>query len=118
MPPLTPGVIGLQVPLGVSVHAPVVKLYVKVEALQAAKGLPPLPVSSSAEQPAVEPPLLPAQVQSHGPLPVTAEAVPALHRLAVGALLAAVPFAEPQAPLTKPPSDELPLEEEDEPSVA
>jgi hypothetical protein len=49
---------------------------------------------------------------------VTAEAVPALQRSLVGAVLVVSPFAEPQAPLTKPPPDELPLEEDDEPSVA
>jgi hypothetical protein len=53
-----------------------------------------------AEQLAGVPPLLPAQDQDHGPVPVTAEAVPALHRFTVGALLSAAPFDEPHKPLT------------------
>jgi hypothetical protein len=44
--------------------------------------------------------LLPAHVQVQGPVPVTAEVVPALHRLVVGALLTATPLAEPHTPLT------------------
>ena len=43
---------------------------------------------------------LPVQVQFHGPEPDTAEAVPVEHRLAVGAVVATPPFAEPQMPLT------------------
>jgi hypothetical protein len=43
---------------------------------------------------------LPAQVQVHGPLPLTADAVPALQRLPVGALVRSAPFEEPHAPLT------------------
>jgi hypothetical protein len=57
-------------------------------------------VSSEAEQGAVVPPFEPAQLQLKGPLPLTVEAVPALHRLAVGAVVTSVPFALPQAPLT------------------
>ena len=38
-----------------------------------------------AEQLAVEPPFAPAQVQVHGPVPPTVLAVPAVHRLVVGA---------------------------------
>ena len=53
-----------------------------------------------AEQVAVVPPLLPAQVHDHGPVPLTADAVPALQRLAVGAVLKLPPFEEPQRPLT------------------
>jgi hypothetical protein len=49
---------------------------------------------------AVVPPLLPLQLQSHGPLPETADAVPALHRPVVGLLLRLSPFADPHAPLT------------------
>jgi hypothetical protein len=56
--------------------------------------------TTGAEQLAVVPPHLPAQDQFHGPLPVTAEAVPALHRFMVGALLTATPFDEPHEPLT------------------
>ena len=56
--------------------------------------------SFSAEQVAVVPPLLPAHVHDHGPLPVTVDAVPALQRLVVGALARLVPFEAPHAPLT------------------
>ena len=55
---------------------------------------------TGAEHDAVLPPLLPAQLQFHGPLPVTVDAVPAVQRLPVGAVLAATPFALPHAPLT------------------
>ena len=53
-----------------------------------------------AEQVAVVPPPLPAQVHDHGPLPLTVDAVPALQRFAVGALVRLAPFEEPHAPLT------------------
>jgi hypothetical protein len=52
-----------------------------------------------AEQVAVAPPPLPAQLHDHGPEPLTLEAVPALHRLAVGALLSVPPFEDPHTPL-------------------
>ena len=39
-----------------------------------------------AEQDAVEPPPDPVQFQVHGPVPATVPAVPALHRLVVGAV--------------------------------
>jgi hypothetical protein len=55
---------------------------------------------STAEQLAVVPPPEPAQVQLHGPLPLTADAVPVLQRLAVGLLVRSAPFEEPQTPLT------------------
>ena len=42
---------------------------------------------------------IPAQVQDHGPLPETLEAVPAEHRLPDGAETAATPLALPHAPL-------------------
>lgn len=57
-------------------------------------------VSSGAEHCAVVPPLPPAQLQLHGPLPVTPDAVPAEHNPPIGALLAPIEFADPQAPLT------------------
>ena len=57
--------------------------------------------ASRAEHCAAAPPLLPAQFQDHGPLPLTAEAVPALQRFAVGALVRSTPFEEPHAPLTR-----------------
>ncbi len=53
-----------------------------------------------AEQFAVVPPFDPVQVQVHGPLPDTAEAVPALHRLPVGADANVWPFDDPQVPFT------------------
>ena len=57
--------------------------------------------ASRAEHCAAVPPLEPAQLHDHGPLPLTAEAVPALQRLAVGALVRLAPFEEPHAPLTE-----------------
>ena len=39
------------------------------------------------------------QLQRHGPLPLTAEAVPVLQRLEVGALLTATSFDEPHKSL-------------------
>ena len=53
-----------------------------------------------AEQGAVVPPLLPAQLQFHGPLPVTLDAVPTAQRSVVGALATATVFALPHRPLT------------------
>lgn len=49
---------------------------------------------------AVFPPFVPTQLQPHGPLPLTEEAVPALHKPVVGLLLRLSPFADPQVPLT------------------
>jgi hypothetical protein len=46
------------------------------------------------------PPLLPAQFQNHGPVPVIAEAAPVLQRPVVGALETVVPLAGPHAPFT------------------
>ncbi len=57
-------------------------------------------VAFSAEQVAVVPPLLPAQVHDHGPAPLIADVVPALQRLAVGVLVRVAPFDEPHAPVT------------------
>jgi hypothetical protein len=62
--------------------------------------VPPELVARGAAQELVEPPLEPAHIQSHGPVPVTAEAAPTLQRFAVGAVLVAVSFAEPQEPLS------------------
>ncbi len=42
----------------------------------------------------------PEQVQSHGPLPVTAEFVPLAQRFVDGAVVKLFPFAVPQAPFT------------------
>ncbi len=56
---------------------------------------------------AVVPPLAPAQLQFHGPLPVTDEAVPAEQRPVVGALVSVWPFAVPQAPFTSRLAEQL-----------
>jgi hypothetical protein len=55
---------------------------------------------SGAEHAAVAPQPEPLQVHVHGPLPLTAEAVPVSQRLDVGALLTATPLGLPQAPFT------------------
>ena len=55
--------------------------------------------TQGAEHGAVVPPLLPVQLQLHGPLPLTIEANPVLQRLVVGALLIATPFDEPHKSL-------------------
>src|SRR5262245_31912937 len=59
-------------------------------------------VERFAEQLAVVPPPVPAQLQVHGPLPLTAEGVPTAHRLVVGAEVRVWPFDEPQTPFTGP----------------
>lgn len=53
-----------------------------------------------AAQLALLPPFLPAQLQVHGPLPLTPLAVPVLHKLVVGAVVKVLPLALPQTPLT------------------
>ena len=53
-----------------------------------------------AEQLALAPPLLPAQLHDHGALPLIDDAVPVLHKLVVGALVMLVPLDVPQLPLT------------------
>src|SRR5512135_1117516 len=53
-----------------------------------------------AWQLAVVPPFDPAQVQVHGPVPFTALALPAVHRLVVGAVVKIPLLAEPHWPLT------------------
>jgi hypothetical protein len=57
-------------------------------------------VFTGAEHRVAVPPSLLVQLQRHGPLPVTAEAVPVLQRSVVGALLTATSFDEPQESLT------------------
>jgi hypothetical protein len=54
--------------------------------------------NNGAEHDAVVPGLATAHDHAHGPEPETAEAVPVLHRLLVGAAATAVPFAAPHAP--------------------
>ena len=72
---------------------------------------PHAPLTSRlAEQLAVDPPLDPAQVQFHGPLPETVEAVPMPQRFEVGALRKRCPFAGPHAPLTSRPAEQLALD--------
>ncbi len=52
-----------------------------------------------AEQLAVVPPFDPVQLHVHGPLPLTAVAVPALQRFVVGAVSNVCPFDVPHTPL-------------------
>jgi hypothetical protein len=76
--------------------------------------VPLLPVEASlSEQVAVLPPLLPAQLHDHGPLPLTAEAVPVVQRFAVGLALTVAPFEEPHAPATAGVEVEASLSEHD-----
>jgi hypothetical protein len=55
--------------------------------------------SRFAEQLTLAPPYDPAQVQFHGPVPETADAVPALQRFDVGVAKKPSPLAEPQTAL-------------------
>ena len=57
-------------------------------------------VNLLAEQLAGLVPELPVQVQVQGPDPEMVEAVPALHKLDVGAAAIVVPLIEPQTPVT------------------
>jgi hypothetical protein len=57
-------------------------------------------VTANASQLAAAPPFWLPQLQCHGPLPLTADAVPDAHRLAVGALVSDLPFDDPHTPLT------------------
>jgi len=56
---------------------------------------------TSALQEAVVPPLLPAQVQYQGPVPLIAEAVPATQFTEVGADVSVSPSGEPHTPLVE-----------------
>ncbi len=60
-----------------------------------------------AEQLDVVPPKRPVQFHVHGPEPATAVAVPAPHRLAVGAEGNDWPLADPQTPFTGDPVSNL-----------
>jgi len=84
--------------------APELQRLVGVEAMVCPLDEPHVPFTgggkSCAEQEAVVPPLEPAQLQLHGPVPETVEAVPVLHRLVVGADGRVMPLEEPQAPFT------------------
>lgn len=55
-----------------------------------------------AEQLAGSPPFNPAQLQLHGPLPLTALSAPELQRLVVGIVVNDWPLAKPHAPSTAP----------------
>jgi len=55
---------------------------------------------TGAAQEAAVPPFEPVHAQSHGPVPVTIEALPAAQRFVVGVLPTGTPFAEPHEPLT------------------
>jgi len=102
VPPLLPAQDQFHGPLPVTVEtvpvvqSPVVGLV--LTALPLAVPHEPFTAATEAEQLAVVPPLLPAQDQFHGPLPVTPEAVPTLQSPVVGALLTAVPLAVPHEP--------------------
>ena len=108
-PPLLPAQLQLHGPLPATVDAaPALQRLAVGAALAVAPfALPHAPLTagggSTAEQVAVVPPLLPAQLHDHGPVPATVDAVPALQRFAVGVLVRSAPFEEPHAPLTTPP---------------
>ena len=57
-------------------------------------------IINNAPQESVVPVFAPLQVQLHGPVPLTADGVPALQRFVVGAELRLVPLVLPHAPLT------------------
>ena len=114
-PPLLPAQLHDHGPLPLTVEAvPAVQRFAVGAVLTVAPfELPHAPFTGCAEatfvaeQVAVVPPPLPAQLHDQGPLPLTVEAVPALQRFAVGALARLPPFEDPHAPLTL----EVPLEE-------
>jgi len=102
-PPLLPAQVQLHGPVPATCEATPEMQRLVVGALKASAPLArpqkPLTIRMSLQE-AGEPPLLPAQVQFHGPVPPTCEGAPALHRLVVGALKASAPLAGPQEPLT------------------
>jgi hypothetical protein len=114
-PPLLPAQVQFQGPLPLTVDdAPAVqRLAVGALVRVAPFEEPHAPFTGGAdativaEQVATVPPLLPAQVQFQGPLPLTADAVPALHRFAVGAVLTVPLFALPQAPVVSSKAEQL-----------
>ena len=57
-------------------------------------------VDGVTEHKAVVPPFDPIQPHVHGPIPLTAVAVPPLQRFVVGAVVDVCPFDAPQVPLT------------------
>jgi len=108
VPPLAPAQVQLQGPLPdtddgePTPHSPLVGAVVVATPL----ALPHWPLTApgltGAEQEALVPPLAPAQFQVQGPLPETADGVPALQRPDVGAVVVATPPALPHWPLTGP----------------
>ena len=61
---------------------------------------PALPFpAEGATQPTAPPPLVPEQLQVHGPCPLTALEIPAAHKPLRGAVKVGTPFAPPQAPV-------------------
>ena len=92
------GVVGLAVPVWQKVSLPysvILYAYVWLAVPQEPlTGRPPVAQESSV------PPLVPWQLQSQGPLPVTLDAVPVVQRLIVGCSVRFCPSEEPQAPLT------------------
>src|ERR1700693_2734799 len=59
----------------------------------------PIELASKASQLAVVPPLLPAQLHVHGPVPLTGETAPVPQSPVVGLLLSIAPLDAPQLPL-------------------
>jgi hypothetical protein len=106
VPPLEPVQLQSHGPVPLTVEAePTVQRFVVGAALTGTPFADPQePLTScwvrGAEQEAVLPPADPVQLQSHGPVPFTVEAEPALQRFVVGAVLTGTPFAKPQEPLT------------------
>lgn len=101
-------------PRQLHVHGPLPLRFAAVPAEQSPlKGAVPVPTPFAgphapfvagglAEQVAVVPPYAPAQVHTHGPVPATADAVPAMHRFAVGVAVVVLPFALPHCPFSGP----------------
>jgi hypothetical protein len=67
----------------------------------------PLPAGTLAEQLAFAPPFAPWHVQDQGPVPLTEEAAPELHRLDVGADVSVAPLLLPHTPLTSRLAEQL-----------
>ena len=103
-PPQVPPIVAVYPAFGVTVKVVVEPLFT---VLDAGLIVPPVPADADtvrvwifAEQLTIEPPLDPVQLHVHGPMPFTTVAVPALHRLVVGAVVNVPPLDVPQTPLT------------------
>jgi hypothetical protein len=112
MPPLAPVQVHDQGPVPATadavpaVQSPVVGAAVKSAPLDA----PQVPlVINKAEQLVVVPVLAPVQVHDQGPVPLTAEDVPAEQRPVVGLLVKSAPFDAPQVPFTVIRAVQLPV---------